>query len=65
MVYENSTLINISFNNCVFMLQIILGITRYNTVLLGLKTGWNGVVLSYTLSYISVHNSVLLGFTTE
>ena len=25
--------------NCVFMLQIILGITRYNSVLLGFKTG--------------------------
>ena len=46
------------------MLQIILGITRYNSVLLDLK---NRLKRSCTELYqvITRYNSVLLGFKTE
>ena len=46
------------------MLQIILGITRYNSVLLGFKTDKNEVVLSCTelsiviLSYTELYRDV-------
>ena len=45
--------------NCVYMLQIILGITRYNSVLLGFKTELNGVVLSYTELYRVIPKIIL------